>query len=223
MITTPNADLNLSALSLPQPSQKEKSELGQEDFMTLMIEQFRNQDPFQPMENGQFIAQMAQFSQVSGIAEMNQSMGKLADSLASNQALQASTLVGRSVLAEGNLVNLRGEDSTVKGGVDLPYATGSAFVRIFDNSGQPIRDIPLGPRNAGVNTFEWDGKLPDGEQAPPGLYRIAAGLRNGDAEEALDTYVATPVQSITLSGGRSAQITTEAGQQISLSQVKAIL
>ncbi len=128
------------------------------------------------------------------------------------------------MLAEGNLVNLRGEDSTVKGGVDLPYATGSAFVRIFDNSGQPIRDIPLGPRNAGVNTFEWDGKLPDGEQAPAGLYRIAAGLRNGEAEEALDTFVATPVQSITLSGGgRNAQITTEAGQQIGLSQVKAIL
>ena len=103
MITIPTTDLDLSTLAVPQPSQEERSELGQDDFLMLMIEQFRNQDPFQPMENGEFIAQMAQFSQVAGIAEMNESMGQLADSLSANQALQASTMVDRSVLADGNL------------------------------------------------------------------------------------------------------------------------
>ena len=83
----------------------------------LMIEQFRNQDPFQPMENGEFIAQMAQFSQVAGIAEMNDSMKDLAGSIGASQALQASTMVGRSVLADGNVATL-GSDTPLKGGVE---------------------------------------------------------------------------------------------------------
>lgn len=223
MISMPTTDFDMAALAVPRETQKEKTELGQEDFLMLMIEQFSNQDPFQPMENGEFIAQMAQFSQVSGIAEMNQSMAKLADSLAANQALQASTMVGRSVLADGNLGTL-GTESPLKGGVELPYGTNAGTVRIFDSSGQPIRDIPLGNRDAGLNTFEWDGFLPDGERAPAGTYRIAAFLNNGNTEEQLNTLVGTKVQSITLTGGgRSAQITTEGGQKIGLSNVRAIM
>ena len=223
MINMPNSDFDLSSLAVQKQSQAEKSELGQDDFMMLMIEQFRNQDPFQPMENGEFIAQMAQFSQVAGIAEMNESMETLADSMGASQALQASTMVGRSVLADGNVGTL-GSETPLKGGVQLPYTTNAAFVRIADAQGQVVRELPLGNRQSGMATFEWDGTLPDGERAPAGNYVIAAGLRNGGVEEALPTYVGTRVQSITLTGGgRSAQITTEAGEQLSLSQVKAIM
>ncbi len=223
MITMPNADLDLASLAVPKTGQEERSKLGQDDFLMLMIEQFRNQDPFQPMENGEFIAQMAQFSQVAGIAEMNDSMEKLAGSLSANQALQAATMVDRSVLAEGNLGRL-GENSPLKAGVELPFATNAAIAQIFDERGQLVRELPLGVRNAGLNTFEWDGSLADGEQAEPGSYRIAAVIRNGGIDQPLDTLVATRVQSIMLSnGGRSAQITTESGQQIGLSQVRAIL
>ena len=223
MINMPTTDLDLSTLAVQRETQEEKTELGQDDFLMLMIEQFRNQDPFQPMENGEFIAQMAQFSQVSGIAEMNQSMERLADSLSANQALQASTMVDRSILADGNLATL-GTDTSLKGGVQMPYATTAGIVKVYDGTGQVIRELPLGSRNAGLNTFEWDGTLPDGSRAEPGTYRIGAFVRNGGVEEPLETMVATQVQSISLTnGGRTAQITTEGGQQIGLSQVKAIL
>ena len=223
MISMPTSDMDLNSLALAKSSQDKGSQLGQEDFLMLMVEQFRNQDPFQPMENGQFIAQMAQFSSVAGISEMNQSMAKLADTLSSNQALQASTMVGRTVLADGNLSTL-GSESPLQGGVQLPYATNAGFVRIYDGMGAMVRELPLGNRPAGVNTFQWDGLLADGERAPAGTYRIAGGLRNGGTEEALSTYVGTRVQSVMLSaGGRSAEITTEGGQQIGLSQIKAIM
>jgi len=223
MITMPNSDFDLSQLAVQRQTQAEKSELGQDDFLMLMIEQFRNQDPFAPMENGEFIAQMAQFSQVAGIAEMNDSMKDLAGSIGASQALQASTMVGRSVLADGNVATL-GADTPLKGGVELPYGTNAAFVRIFDSQGQPVREISLGSRPAGLATFEWDGLLPDGERAEAGNYLVAAGLRNSGVEEPLGTLVGTRVTSISLtSGGRSAQITTEAGEQLSLSQVRAIM
>lgn len=223
MINMPVTDFDLSTLALQQKAEEDRTELGQEDFLMLMIEQFSNQDPFQPMENGEFIAQMAQFSQVSGIAEMSQSLERLSQSLSSNQALQASTMVGRAVLAQGNLATLGSEDS-LKGGVSLAYPTNAAVVRIFDAAGQPIQEIPLGNRNAGMATFEWDGMLPGGERAEAGNYRVEAFLRNENVDEPLDTYVASRIQSVTLSaGGRSAALTTEGGQQVSLSQVKAIM
>lgn len=223
MITTPTTDFELSELALSKPTQEERTELGQEDFLMLMIEQFSNQDPFQPVENGEFIAQMAQFSQVSGIAEMNASLEQLASSMTANQALQAATMVGRSVLAEGNLATL-GTEGNLQGGVDLPYGTNSAFVRVFDPRGQVASEFPLGARSAGVASFQWDGRLADGERAEPGTYRVAAFIRNDGVEQPLGTYVGSEIQSVSLSaGGRSALLTTAGGQQVSLSQVKAIM
>jgi len=223
MINMPTTDFDLGELTLQKPTQEERTELGQEDFLMLMVEQFSNQDPFQPVENGEFIAQMAQFSQVSGIAEMNQSLERLANSMSANQALQAATMVGRSVLAEGNLGTLGSEDS-LKGGVDLPYGTNSAYVRVFNPRGEVAGEFSLGTRGAGLASFEWDGTLAEGERAEPGTYRVAAFIRNDGIEEPLATYVGSEIQSVSLSaGGRSALLTTANGQQVSLSQVKAIM
>ena len=223
MINPTSSNFDLSALALQQQAEASRSELGQEEFLMLMIEQFSNQDPFEPMENGEFIAQMAQFSQVSGIADMSASLERLSESLSSNQALQASTMVGRSVLADGNLGTL-GTESPLQGGVNLPYETNAAYVRIFDQQGQPIRDLSLGNRNAGLTTFQWDGMLPDGTRAQAGTYRIGAFISNNGIEEPLETMVSSEIQSVTLSaGGRSAQLTTAGGERVSLSQVKAIM
>ncbi len=223
MINIPGSGLELESLRVPQPTQEQSTELGQEDFLALMVEQFSNQDPFQPLENGEFISQMAQFSQVSGIAEMSESLQQLSDSLAANQALQAATIVGRSVLAEGELATL-GEDASLRGGIDVPFATNNASVRIYDRTGAQVQQISLGSRGPGISNFEWDGTLPNGELAEPGTYRIAAVIQNGSDEEAVGTLVATPVESVALTGGgRSAQITTAGGQELSLSQIKAIM
>jgi flagellar basal-body rod modification protein FlgD len=224
MIAMPGSDLDLNSLTLkPASADAERTELGQEDFLMLMITQFQNQDPLQPTESGEFIGQMAQFSTVSGITEMNQSMKSLAESMYANQALQAATMVGRNVLASGDLASLA-DGGSISGAVELPYATGNGMVQIYDGAGQLVRQLSLGMRNAGLANFEWDGTLPSGETAPPGTYRIAAGIGDENAGQALSTYVSTPVQSVTLgAGGTSARITTAGGQQIGLADIKAIM
>ena len=83
---------------------KRKNSLGQEDFLKLMTTQLQNQDPFAPMENGEFIAQMAQFSTVTGITEMGQTLKGLSDKLNEFRIATASDLLGNSVLVPGNLV-----------------------------------------------------------------------------------------------------------------------
>ena len=99
-----------------------KDQLGQEDFLKLMTTQLQNQDPFAPMENGDFIAQMAQFSTVTGITEMGTQMKAINDKLDSFRIATASQYLGHSVLVPGNVVRANGKDN-VEGVIDVPNAT----------------------------------------------------------------------------------------------------
>jgi len=82
------------------------STLGQNDFLKLMTTQLMNQDPLQPMENGDFLAQMAQFSTVNGITEMNASVQSMSESFTSQRLMQAGSLINKSALVEGNFADL---------------------------------------------------------------------------------------------------------------------
>lgn len=224
IISPTSGDLDLNQYALPNAQEERKrTELGQEDFLALMISQLQNQDPFQPMENGEFLGQMAQFSTVSGIGEMSASLNQLAESLYANQALQASSMIGKSVLTEGGVANLAA-DGTVQGAVDVPYASGDVFVRITAANGQLVREIPLGARNAGLANFEWDGIAADGTRAPAGQYLISAGARESGNEAAMATLVTAKVASVSLSaGGANTRITTETGAELSLSEIRAVM
>ena len=94
----------LSGLRLEVPQAAREGDLGQEDFLHLMLTQLKNQDPFKPMESGEFLGQLAQFGTVQGLAGLQTSFDSLSSSLVSNQALQASSLVGRSALARAALL-----------------------------------------------------------------------------------------------------------------------
>ena len=83
-----------------QTEQSSRDELGQDEFLTLMIAQFKNQDPFEPMTNGDFLGQLAQFSTVSGISELQTSFDTLAGAISGEQALQAGSLVGKDILTQ---------------------------------------------------------------------------------------------------------------------------
>ncbi|NNF51024.1 MAG: flagellar hook assembly protein FlgD [Gammaproteobacteria bacterium] len=199
-----------------------RTELGQSEFLRLMVTQFRNQDPLKPMENGEFLGQLAQFSTVSGIGDMNNSIATLASSIRANQALQAAAIVGREVLVEGNNA-LLGEEGAISGAVELPSSTARARVRVVDASGGVVREIALGQRRAGLANFSWDGMRSDGTRAPAGEYRIEAQVLDGEEVFGLATLVASRVVGVSLdAGGGGTQITTELGETISLASVRSI-
>src|SRR3569623_979783 len=136
-------DSNLiSQLGLSDSTTKRKpsDKLGQSDFLKLMTTQLRNQDPMQPMDNGAFLGQIAQFSQVSGIQDMQASVKQLVDTLSSNQAMQASSLVGKTVVAPASAVLYSGK-SALQAGVELPTAADNVTVGINDQSGQLVRKL----------------------------------------------------------------------------------
>jgi len=203
-------------------AQKSRKELGQQEFLELMTTQLQNQDPMKPMESGDFLTQIAQFSTVEGVGDLNEAFAKLSDSLVSNQALQATNLVGRSVLAPTGLAALS-EGGTISGAVDLAAASNDVAVSVYDQSGQLVRRLELGSQAAGSVSFQWDGLRDDGQFASPGTYFVSAEASVDGRTEAVDTLLASQVRSVTLSNSGGLLLDLEGVGSLDFSEVQQIL
>lgn len=176
-----------------------KQDLKQEDFLSLLTKQLSQQDPFKPVSNDQMIAQMASFATVDGIGKMNQQFENLNSSMTSNQALQASSLVGRDVLVPG-AAGIK-TDGPMAAMVKLPQAVENLFIRIENEAGQLVRTFDAGAKVGGDNRVEWDGNDESGNPLPDGKYRVkASGLLGGENTEfGVSTYA--NVNSVLLGKG----------------------
>ena len=131
-----------------------KDQLGQDDFLKLMTTQLQNQDPFAPVDNADFIAQMAQFSTVTGITSMDQSIKSISDQLSEMRIASTTQLMGHSVLVPGKYA-IPDKEGMISGVVDLPETAGNLNI-IFENSdGQVLHQDALGMQKAGLVGFEW--------------------------------------------------------------------
>ena len=135
-------------------SSKKKDTLGQSDFLKLMTTQLQNQDPFAPMENGDFIAQMAQFSTVTGIAEMGESLKSLSNQLGEFRIATATNLLGHSVLVPGNKVRPNSEGE-IHGVLDLPRASSATNIVFSNTAGEVVHSIDLESQASGLVGFSW--------------------------------------------------------------------
>jgi flagellar basal-body rod modification protein FlgD len=185
------------------PATAVKKQLGQSDFLKLMLTQFKNQDPTKPVDSAQYVAQLAQFSQVQGLADLNSSFKTLSDSVTSNQALQASSLLGRDVLVPGSAATLP-QPGTLSGAVDLAQSSSRVLVNIIDGGGAIVRQINLGAHGKGLADFQWDGRNTDGTQAAAGVYTMQAQSVDGNGvASAASTLINATVQSVTMGAGQS--------------------
>lgn len=215
--------LDQLGLSKNTTNQPKKSGLGQDAFLKLMMTQMNNQDPLQPMQNGEFLTQMAQFTSASGIQGLQKSFDSLAATLTSNQALQASTLVGRSVLVPGSTGVLSASQG-LRGAVTVPESTGSLKLNIYDANGQLVRHMDMGAQPQGQTAFTWNGVMDNGSQAAPGQYTVRAETFSGGNTVAAQTLVAAGVDSVTLGGqGKGVTLNLAGLGQIDFSKVKEIM
>jgi flagellar basal-body rod modification protein FlgD len=207
----------------PPPEKEARDKLGQEDFLTLMISQFRNQDPFEPMDNGEFLGQLAQFSTVNGISSLNSAFEGLAGSMQDNQALQAAGLVGHSVLAVTDIAHLE-DDASVKGGIELESSVGNVQIDVTNGAGELVQRLNLGQQPPGLVRFTWDGNDSSGERADSGLYQLTARVIRGTDIESAPTVIEAEIQSVTLGQfGSGMTLNLVGGQDMPLGQVYQII
>lgn len=212
-----------------QEKKKEKDEeedptsVGQDQFLQLMMAQLENQDPTKPQEDGEFMSQMATFSQAQGMKELTDTFTGLAEDLSSNQALQASSMIGRSVLAPGEAVRFDGENEA-GGAIELDSSAQDVAVSVYDDNGEEVRKIHMGDLTEGRHFFTWDGKDNNGEPLPEGDYEVSAdGLQEGD-NKSLETSVLSRVDSVSMgSGGQGMKLNLAGGETMSLDEIQEIL
>ena len=195
-----------SQLGLAGPAGgKDNDEILQQDFLKLMVTQLQNQDPFKPMESGDFLGQIAQFGTSSGINELNESFQGLAGSLASNQNMQLVSLVGRSVQIPSDIVHFDGT-STVEGSFSLPVNASDVTISVYDSSGQLVRDIQMGTLQPGAHSYQWEGLNNSGTGVASDNYYVAIDATIDGQTYALENLVTAQVNSVTLGAAGASQL-----------------
>lgn len=173
--------------------------LGQEDFFRLLTQQMSMQDPTKPMDNDQMIAQMTNFTMAEGISDLSNEFKQFAANMTSNQALQASSMVGQKVLIPSDVSYFNGT-RPVDGIVSLPQSGDNVQVRIKNEAGEIVHTIDMGTLPQGQHNFSWDGTLADGSKAPNGDYVIEATGSLGTQTEALPALTYGFVESVSMGG-----------------------
>jgi len=195
-------------LGISQTSETEKTKkdtLGQSDFLKLMTTQLQNQDPFAPMDNGDFIAQMAQFSTVTRIQEINNSIGRLVEEFDQARIATASNLLGHSVLVPGD-TGLPDENGELHGVLDLPEGTISTELRYLDaDSGEELFYDDLGPRPSGLVGFSWQ-TIPQEFLDSEKRIKIEATIDTGKGPEQLSPSIYSKVISASVGSGDNKEV-----------------
>lgn len=220
--TNTNTTTNTGTGSSTNVNSALSSTMTQADFLKLMTAQLQAQDPTNPVDNSQFVSQMAQFSQLSSTQQLDTDLQTLSSNVSTamqtSQVLSSSNLVNRQVVVPSSSATYDGTDA-VKGAVNVT-APGSVTVQVLDSSGNVVRNISMGSQSAGLQQFSWDGKDDNGNAVAAGTYSLKAA--SGAAS--LDTYVAGTVTGVGYGGSSTGTYLQVAGVGgVPLSQVAQIL
>jgi flagellar basal-body rod modification protein FlgD len=216
------SDSVFDALSFKKPVEKKNDDLDRGDFLQLLMAQLKNQDPLSPAEGTEFIAQLAQFSTVQGVQDLNDSFVSMNNSLKSSQAIQASSLVGHTVFVNTSTARLS-NTGEVLGSITLDEPTDDTMLNIYDGRGLLVRQELLGGLEAGEVRFGWDGRNSAGESMPPGVYRFEAlGLREGETV-GLKTTLGANVNSVTIGATGELTLNVDGVGPLGIADIKEIL
>ncbi len=211
----------LNQYSLKTPGTQGGGELGKNEFMELMIAQMNNQNPLEPQDNGEFIAELAQFSSLEEMQGLTATVESFTSSYQSTQALQASSMVGRSVLvnASAGPTSVAGSMSGV---VDVPASTSDLRMSVLNASGELVNQYDMGQQIAGQVSFLWDGKNTAGEQMPLGQYTIKAEASYNGKNEQLSTMLSANVDSVSIGSNSSITLNLAGMGAVSLNDIRQI-
>jgi|SRR6185436_10831116 flagellar basal-body rod modification protein FlgD len=177
---------NVSRATAPAPTPTltkaagDDKEMGRDAFLKLLVAQLKNQDPLNPQESSEFVAQLAQFSSLEQTVGINTRLDQLA---LQNQGLQNSqvvALVGKQATVKGNIVALKGQGQPVAISFKLNGPAKEASVVIRDQSGRTVRTLEVSARAAGNVTVAWNGQNDTGLPQPAGPYQVTVTAKSVD-------------------------------------------
>ncbi|MFN2268547.1 MAG: flagellar hook assembly protein FlgD [Desulfonatronovibrio sp.] len=184
------------------PSAEKQGQLGKEEFLKLLITQLENQDPLNPMDDKEFVAQLAQFSSLEQLTNISQGVDTIKNNNTQDLA-GAVGFIGKEIKAAGDQISKEGDEvSTLYYSMDEP--TTGMFFNIFDTNGNMVRTVEMQGRQPGEYEFNWDGKDYTGAQVPDGNYSVSMSAEGSNGEPVMiNTEVAGRVSGVQNNNGES--------------------
>lgn len=196
--------------------------MGKQDFLKLFTAQLNNQDPLDPVKNEAFVAQLAQFSQLEALTNIQTSMDGFVNSMSSEKMLGSASLIGKRISVPDAPSQLS-EGGTIDANIDLPEGASGIQLNVTDANGNKVQELIAGPQLPGSANLSWDGRDSLGNPAPAGTYYLTANaVVNGKTTKVSVNTLAT-VRSITTNPvDGSISLDVGSSKPILLSSVKQI-
>jgi flagellar basal-body rod modification protein FlgD len=181
--------------------QAQATSMGKDDFLTLLITQLQNQDPLNPTDSTEFTAQLAQFSSLEQLSNVNQNLEYLQLYQASLNNAQAVAFIGKEVIAQGNGLQLK-DGAAEACAFELAAAANGVVVNIYDGAGNFVKAIEEGAMSAGRQSVVWDGKNQNGNPVADGNYTFEVMAVDADDKSVqTTTFTSGVVSGVTFNKG----------------------
>ena len=201
---------------------KSSKEMGKQDFLTLFTAQLKSQNPLDPVKNEAFVAQLAQFSQLEALTNMQSSLDTFVTAMSGERMLNSASLIGKKVAISDSLTQLT-QGGTIDASIDLPEGAAGIQINVHDARGNLVQELIAGPQMPGTTPVQWDGKDAMGNPAPAGLYRLTAqAVINGNTSKVAVNALSTVKSIVTNPSDGSVSVEVDGGKTILLTDVKRV-
>ena len=203
-------------------AKKTNEDMGKQEFLTLFTAQLKNQNPLEPVKNEAFVAQLAQFSQLEALTNMQGSLDKFVTSMSGERMLNSASLIGKKVAVTDTPSQLNAGGS-ISGSIDLPVGASGVQINVVDSQGRLVKEMIAGPQTPGTMPIAWDGKDAANNPAPAGLYRLSAtAVVNGQTSKVPVSTLSTvrAISSNPTDGSVSVEV--DGGKTMLLTDVKRV-
>lgn len=167
------APVSSSNAQQPQQNAQSKTNVDKEAFLKLLMAQLKHQDPLEPVDGSEFVAQLAQFSQLEQSVTQSKQLDVISMQLTGLASNEAVGLIGKEVTVSGDRISYDGIDSP-NIGISLEAPAAEVTITIRDENGDVVRTIEAGPQEAGDVSISWDGRDDNGNKVSTGSYTIQA-------------------------------------------------
>jgi flagellar basal-body rod modification protein FlgD len=205
-----------------EQAKKTNEDMGKQDFLTLFTAQLQNQNPLEPVKNEAFVAQLAQFSQLEALTNMQTSLDSFVTSMSGERMLGSAALIGKKV-AVTDTPTLLTAGGSLDGTLDLPMGASGVQLNVHDSQGRLVQELVAGPQTPGSMPFQWDGKDAAENPAPSGLYRLSAtAVVNGQNVKVPVSTLSTVRAITTNPADGSVNVEVDGGKSMLLTDVKRV-
>ena len=200
----------------------DQDSFGKDSFLKLLTTQMANQDPLSPSEPTEFISQLAQFTSLEQLVNVNEGLNMLAVTQTAATSAQMVSYVGKEVTFASDSLYLAEQGQAQTLSYELDSAADNVDVQVLNESGDVVRTMKLGGQAVGDQRVEFDGQDDDGNPLPAGMYTLEVSAKNEDGEVGVNTRDKAMVKGVTFKGGFP-QLLLEDGRVITLNQVLSVM